>query len=162
MKYITRILYIPPYGAQQQVNRRVETAIADYRQAETARLAHDMPHKDITVAQDETFAGGLCLVAMDPDSNFIILEQLAQARDQTTWNELMEPALAPFNCRVIQSTSDEASGLLAHVEHYLGAHHSPDLFHVQHELTKAVSAPVATKVRAAQKGVMIICGVQRG
>jgi hypothetical protein len=30
-----------------------------------------------------------------------------------------------LNCRVIQSTSEEASGLLAYVAHYLEAHHSP-------------------------------------
>jgi hypothetical protein len=89
-----------------------------------------MPHKDLTVTQDETCTGGLCLITMDPESNFIILEQLAQARDQTAWNALMAPALAPLNCRVIQSTSDEAPGLLAYVEQYLEAHHSPDLFHV--------------------------------
>lgn len=141
------------YGAQQQVNRRVEEAIIDYDQTETSRLATDMPQKDITLTKDETFTGGLCLVGMEPVSNFIILEQLAQARDQTTWNDLLAPALAQLNCRVIQSTSDEAPGLLAYVEHYLGAHHSPDLFHVQYELTKAVSAPLATKVRAAQKVV---------
>ena len=140
------------YGAQQQVNYQVEHAIVNYRQSETAHLAKDMPHKDLTVTQDETFTGGLCLVTMDPDSNFIILEQSAQARDQTTWNELMAPALAPLNCRVIQSTSDEAPGLLAYVEHYLEAHHSPDLFHVQHELVKAVSGPMATKERAATQG----------
>ena len=139
------------YGAQQQVNRQIEEAIAAYRHTETARLAKDMPRKDITVTQDETFTGGLCLVAMDPESNFIILEHLAQARDQTTWNELMAPALAQLNCHVIQSTSDEAPGLLAYVEHYLEAHHSPDLFHVQHELVKAVSGPMATKERAAHK-----------
>jgi hypothetical protein len=141
------------YGAQQQVNCQVEHAIVDYRQSETARLAKDMPHKDLTVAQDETFTGGLCLVTMDPDSNFIILEQSVQARDQTTWNERMAPALAQLNCRVIQSTSDEAPGLLAYVEHYLEAHHSPDLFHVQHELVKAVSGPMAAKERAAYKAV---------
>jgi hypothetical protein len=141
------------YGAQQQVNCQVEHAIVDYRQSETARLAKDMPHKDLTVAQDETFTGGLCLITMDPESNFIILEQLAQARDQTSWNAFMAPALAQFNCRVIQSTSDEAPGLLAYVEHYLEAHHSPDLFHVQHELVKAVSGPMATKERAAYKAV---------
>ena len=112
-----------------------------------------MPQKDLTVTQDETFTGGLCLITMDPESNFIILEQLAQARDQTSWNAWMEPALAQCNCRVIQSTSDEAPGLLAYVEHYLEAHHSPDLFHVQHELVKAVSAPMATKERAADKAV---------
>src|SRR2546425_4200115 len=63
----------------------------------------------------------------------------------------MEQVLVGLNCTVIQSTSDEAPGLLAYVEHHLGVHHSPDLFHVQHELRKAVSAPLATKQRAAAK-----------
>jgi uncharacterized protein DUF6399 len=141
------------YGAQQQVNHQVEQAIMAYGQTETPRLAKDMPPKDLTVTQDETFTGGLCLITMDPESNFIIVEQLAQARDHTTWNDLMAPALAQLNCRVIQSTSDEAPGLLAYVEHYLEAHHSPDLFHVQHELVKAVTGPMATKERAAHKAV---------
>jgi hypothetical protein len=141
------------YGAQQQVNVKIEQAMVAYDQDETARLANGMPQKDLTVTQDETFTGGLCLITMDPDSNFIILEQPAQGRDQTSWNEYMEPALAQFNCRVIQSTSDEAPGLLAYVEHYLEAHHSPDLFHVQHELVKAVSGPMATKERAAYKAI---------
>src|SRR5712691_5346625 len=141
------------YGAQQQVNRRVEEAMGAYRQDETARLAQDMPRKAITVTQDETFTGGLCLVTMDPESNFIILEQLAQTRDQASWNECMAPALAQLNCQVMPSTSDEAPGLLASVEHYLEAHHSPDLFHVQHELVKAVAGPMATKERAAYKAL---------
>jgi hypothetical protein len=101
------------YGAQQQVNRHVEQAMVTYHRDETVRLANGLPHKDLTVTQDETFTGGLCLITMDPESNFIILEQLAQARDQTTWDALMAPALAQRNCRVIQSTSDEAPGLLA-------------------------------------------------
>ena len=141
------------YGAQQRVNVQVEQAIVDYQQTETAHLAKDMPRKAITVTQDETFTGGLCLVASEPVSNFIILEQLAQARDQTTWNDLMAPALAQLNCEIIQSTSDEAPGILAYVEHQLGAHHSPDLFHVQQELSKAVSAPLAKKERAADKSL---------
>src|SRR5438105_2748108 len=141
------------YGAQQQVNLQVEQAMVTYDHDETARLASGMPHKDLTVTQDETCTGGLCLITMDPESNFILLEQLAQARDQITWDDLMAPALAQLNCRVIQSTSDEAPGLLAYVEHYLEAHHSPDVFHVQHELVKAVSGPMATKEWAAHKAV---------
>ncbi len=139
------------YGAQQQVNRQVEEAIVAYRREESTRLAKDMPAKDLTLAQDETFTGGLCLVAMDPKSNYILLEQAAQARDHDTWHALMEQALSGLNCHIIQSTSDEAPALLAYVEHHLGAHHSPDLFHVQHELVKAVSGPMATKQRAAGK-----------
>lgn len=141
------------YGAQQRVNVQVEQAIVDYQQTETPRLAKAMPRKVMTVTQDETFTGGLCLVASEPVSNFIILEQLAQARDQTTWHELMAPTLAQLNCEIIQSTSDEAPGILAYVEHQLGAHHSPDLFHVQQELSKAVCAPLATKERAADKAL---------
>ena len=141
------------YGAQQQVNLQVEQAMVTYDHDETARWASGMPQKDLTVTQDETFTGGLCLITMDPESNCILLEQLAQARDQITWDDLMAPALAPLKCRVIQSTSDEAPGLLAYVEHDLEAHHSPDFFHVQHELVKAVSGPMATKERAALKAV---------
>jgi Family of unknown function (DUF6399) len=139
------------YGTQQQVNRQVEEAIVTYRHEESARLAKDMPAKAITLAQDETFTGGLCLVAMEPKSNYIVLEQAAHARDQDTWHALMEKALSGLNCQVIQATSDEAPGLLAYVEHHLGAHHSPDVFHVQHELGKAVCGPMATKQRAAAK-----------
>src|SRR4029450_5343182 len=135
--------------AQQQVNRQVEEAIVAYRREESALLARDMPTKAITLAKDETYTGGLCLVAIEPKSNYIVLEQAAPGRDQDTWHALMEQALAGLHCQVIQSTSDEAPGLLAYVEHHLGAHHSPDLFHVQHELVKAVCGPMATKQRAA-------------
>jgi hypothetical protein len=137
------------FGTQQRINRAVEEAMVTYQREETARLAAQMPSQDITVTQDETFTGGLCLVGMEPVSNYILLEQTAEARDHDTWNALMAGALAPLKCCVIQSTSDEAPGLLAYVEHHLGVHHSPDLFHVQHELSKAVSAPMAAKQRAA-------------
>jgi len=141
------------YGTQQQVNCRVEQAIVAYRHEESARLAHEMPAKDITLTQDATFPGGLSLVGIAPVSNAMLLAQAAQARDQDTWDALMQQALAGLNCRVMQSTSDEAPGLLASVAHHLGAHHAPDVFHVQHELSKAVSAPIATTQRAAAKAV---------
>jgi hypothetical protein len=60
------------YGTQQQVNRRVEEAIVAYRRDESVRLAHEMPPKDITMSQDETFTGGLCLVGIEPVSNSIL------------------------------------------------------------------------------------------
>jgi len=142
------------YGTQQQVNCRVEQAIVAYRNEESVRLAHEMPARDITLTQDETFTGGLCLVGIEPVSNYIVLEHTAQARDHATWQALMEQALVGLDCQVIQSTSDEAPGLLAYVEHHLGAHHSSDLFHVQHELSKAVSAPLAAKQRTAHKAVV--------
>jgi len=60
------------YGTQQQVNRRVEEAIVAYRHEESARLGHEMPTKAITMTQDETFTGGLCLVGIEPVSNSLV------------------------------------------------------------------------------------------
>src|SRR5262244_3041576 len=94
------------YGTQHQVNRQVEEAIVAYRQEESTRLAQEMAPKELTMTLDETFTGGLCLVGMDPESNYIVLEHPAPARDQDTWHELMAPALAGLNCKVRQATSD--------------------------------------------------------
>jgi Family of unknown function (DUF6399) len=140
-------------GTQQQVNRHVEAARVVYKREATSRLAQEMPPQEITATQDETFTGGLGWVAIEPVRNSILLEHTAEARDHATWQALRQPALAGRNGRGIQATSDEAPGLLASVEHHLGAPHSPDLFPVQHALSKAVSGPLATKQRAAAKAV---------
>jgi len=55
----------------------------------------------MTLTQDAMFTGGLCLVGREPVRNYIVFEQPAQARDQDTWQELMEQALAGRNCKVI-------------------------------------------------------------
>jgi hypothetical protein len=41
--------------------------------------------------------------------------------------------------------------LIAHAEQHLGAHHSPDLFHVQHETVKATSLMLANQTRHAHQ-----------
>lgn len=140
-------------GAQHQGNRQGEEALVAYRHTETTRLATDRPRSDLTVTQAETFTGGLCLVTMDPDRHCILVEQLAEARDHTTWNALLAPALAQRTGPVMPSTSEEAPGRLAYVAHDREAHHAPDVFHGQHELRKAVAAPMATKERAVHKAV---------
>jgi hypothetical protein len=69
-----------------------------------------------------------------------------------------DPALvaffeSPVGLAFLQSTSDEAKGILAHVREGLGAHHSPDLFHAQHELHKASSLPLQAQVSRASQQV---------
>ncbi|MGH9849772.1 MAG: DUF6399 domain-containing protein, partial [Blastocatellia bacterium] len=90
--------------------------------------------KKITVCEDETFHPEICLVAIEPVSDFILVEKYAPQRDAETWNQALEQALEGWPVEVIQSTGDEAKGILAHVREGLGAHHSPDLFHGQQEL----------------------------
>jgi hypothetical protein len=70
-----------------------------YQQEESRRLAHETPPKESALRRDETFTDGLCLVEMDPESNYMVLEHTAPARDQDTWHELMAPALAGLPAR---------------------------------------------------------------
>jgi hypothetical protein len=100
------------YGTQPRVNGRVEAAMVAYRREESARLAHEMPATAITVAQDETLTGGLCLVGIEARSHSMLLEHEAKARDHDPWHRLMEQALTGLNGQGMPSTSDEAPGLL--------------------------------------------------
>lgn len=139
------------FESQRRVNVAVERATVDYAEAEHQRLAATMPDRKITVAQDETFTGGLCLVAIEPESDYILLERRAKARDAATWDTMMKEAMAGLKVEVIQSTSDEGKGVVAYAEKLLGVHHSPDLFHVQQELSRAVAPAAAAKLRAAER-----------
>ncbi len=141
------------FESQRRVNVAVERATIDYADAERQRLAAAMPGRKITVAQDETFTGGLCLVAIEPVSDYILLEKRAEARDAATWDKMMKEAMAGLKVEVSQSTSDEGKGVVAYAEKLLGVHHSPDLFHVQQELSRAVAPAAAAKLRAGERAV---------
>jgi hypothetical protein len=142
--------------SQRQINRSVQEAVIAYVATEQPILQNKMPQKEITVCQDETFTGGLCLVAIEPESGFILLEKEAENRTCETWTVQMSQAMQGMKAKIIQSTSDEGKGLLAYAEHTLGVAHSPDIFHVQHELCKAVAAPVALKIRKSERAIQSV------
>ena len=141
------------YGPQQKVSVAVEKAVVAFDEKEKKRLAEGMKPRQITVCEDETFHPEICLVAIEPVSNFILLEQYADDRKAGTWTRAMEEATEGLPMEIVQSTSDEGRGLLHHVQDDLGAHHSPDVFHVQHELVKATSVALASKKRQAAEAV---------
>ena len=139
------------YGAQQQVTVAMEEAVVEFGQEEQERLGKDMKPKQITICEDETFHPAICLVAIEAVSNFILLEEYAENRRAKAWTGAMGEATEGLCIEIIQSTSDEGKGLLRHVETDLGVHHSPDVFHVQHELVKGVSGALASKARKAKQ-----------
>jgi len=138
------------YGSQQKVSVQMEEAIIDFSKEETSRLAKGMKPKEITVCEDETFHPETCLVAIAPDANYILLEKYSGGRKGSDWTEAMQEAVKELPVKIIQSTSDEGKGILHHVKKGLGAHHSPDIFHVQHEIVKGTSGPLAKKTQKAR------------
>lgn len=94
-----------------------------------------------------------CLVAIEPVSNFILLEKYTSSRKSEEWSSSLKEAVGDMPIEVIQSTSDEGRGILHHVKEGLGAHHSPDVFHVQREVCKATSVALASKKQKDEKAL---------
>src|SRR5438045_336498 len=85
-------------------------------------LPPTMPRRKITLCQDENFHHGPpCLVTVEPVSNFILLEARSAKRDADSWDKAVGEALQGLPVEVVQGTSDEAKGILAHVRDGLGA-----------------------------------------
>lgn len=130
------------YGSHQHLATLLQQLLAQYDQEQRCQLAPTMTPKDITLCEDENFHSvQLCLVAIEPLSNFLVLEVYQPQRDANTWNCVVQTALEGLAVRVIQVTSDLAQGLQAHAKDGLHAQHSPDLMHVQADLHKATSLP---------------------
>ena len=139
----------PSYGAQQAVAEELESLLVRFGEEEDRRLVASMPPREITLCEDETFHPQICLVAIEPVSNFILVEQYQPQRDAKTWQQCIGMRLASLPVTVCQVTSDAAKALITQAETCLGVHHSPDLFHVQYDTVKATSGALATQTRAA-------------
>ena len=138
------------FGSQHAVARQLEQTVIDYGARQRSQLAAQMMPRPITVCEDETFHPQVCLVSIEPVSDFILLEVYCQGRDAKSWTTQLTVALEGLPVEVLQVTSDEAKGLLAHAREGLGAHHSPDLFHVQHEVSKATGLSLRSQTNRAQ------------
>jgi len=139
------------HGTQYEVVKEMEEALVEFGDEERERLGSQMAPKSITLAEDETFHGSHpCLVAMEPVSNFILVEEYADDRRARTWDEAVMWALHGLPVDVFQSTSDEGTALLKHAEGLLDAHHSPDLFHPQQDISRATSLALRRQVTDAE------------
>ena len=141
------------YGS---VNKRVdimEKNLIQFGQEQESLLRTNMREKSITGCLDETFPSGICLVAIEPISNFVLLEKQVDDRTSMTWKTELDNRLKDLPVKFHQITADKASALVKLAEQELSAHYSPDLFHIQQDLSKATSAPLARKVAACENAL---------
>jgi hypothetical protein len=138
------------YGRQYDFRVQLEQALVDFGEEERTRLAPHMRPREITACQDETFHPRTCLVAIEPLSNFILLEQYTDNRTSETWDACMHDATRGLAVTIVQATSDEGCSLIKHCRTSLGAHHSPDLFHIQRDVSQAFGGTTNGAVKRAE------------
>src|ERR1051325_1449224 len=114
------------------------------RQRLAAALADSGIIKDIGLCLDENFHNPLiCLVGIEPVSNFIVVEANRDRRDSVTWAKIVNAGLDGLPVHLVYLTSDQASGLTCCAETELEVHHNPDLQHLQSHLLKPILLPLA-------------------
>jgi hypothetical protein len=141
-------------GALHELGQAIEADLATFAAEQRSRLAQSMPKKDIAVVADEHFhAGTPCLVALEPASNFILVEQYSQQRDADTWTKTLGQATADLPVTVCLLSSDRAKGLIACAEGGLEVPHLPELFHGQRDLGRPFGGPLRRQREAAERQV---------
>ena len=141
------------YTSQCRASNKMDDFIIEFGENEQQRLSKIMRPKKITLAEDETFHPQTCLVSIEPYSNYIIAEKYSENRKGETWTKLIEESIEGLPVEVIQITSDGGTGLLNHALNGFNAHHSPDCFHVPHEIGKGASGALASKLKKTWKAL---------
>jgi hypothetical protein len=138
------------YGAQRKVAKKLEEETVKFGQEERERLGATMKPRPITLVEDETFHEQPCLVAIEPVSNFILVEEYSEQRDSASWQQAVKQGLTGLPVEVVQVSSDQGKAIVKHAQTELGVHQSPDVFHVQYDVSQGTSAQLAARRRQAE------------
>jgi len=142
----------PSYGALHTLDAHLQADLATFGDEEQRRLAAQMTPRKVTLTGDENFHGPhMCLVAIEPVSNFLLVECYRDRRDADTWTQAIRDSLRDLPVEVLLLTSDRAKGLLRCAREGLAVLHSPDLFHGQRDLLRPLLLPLQRPIQQAQK-----------
>lgn len=140
------------YGALYAMDLHLQDDLARFDQQQRPLLAKGMRHKDIVLCADENFHGpAVCLVGIEPCSNFILVEAYADHRDSATWAKAIQTGCDGLPVHVVALTSDCAGGLIRCAEVDLEVRHQPELWHLQNDMAKPILLPLARPIRCAEK-----------
>ena len=135
-------------GCQWKLGKQVEEAIVDFGKEQLIQVSEEVRGKKVTLALDENFHEGTCLVGIDPTSNFLVVEEVVESRKTEDWKNALNPVIAFLGVNVVQVTSDCGTSIVALCEEILKAHHSPDLFHILYNFRRTFK-PTLRRVKKA-------------
>jgi hypothetical protein len=123
----------------------MEALILAYGVEQEQRVGQTARRVPIMAGVDETFFDQVILVMMDLVSGYLVLEEAADNRTYSTWQERVQAAVTPIGLELRYVVSDRAKALIKLALKGLGCPSVPDLFHALRDLAKAaIPAPYAT------------------
>ena len=135
----------------QRLAERIREQMAIWEKQERKRLSASMIERSCVLLLDEHFHGGQHLCAVDAASGFVLLEKCSPSRSSASWTSALAGALSGLALRVLALCSDGARGIrgLTVADERVPA--IADLFHVQYNIGKKISGPLARRYATAQR-----------
>jgi hypothetical protein len=85
-------------GALHTWVKKIEESIIRFGNEQQSKLSDGMVRKKISICQDENFHEGMpCLVAIEPVSNFILVEKMVEDRTKEEWKKAVDEGLCGLN-----------------------------------------------------------------
>jgi hypothetical protein len=144
------------YGALYSLDDALQSLFISYddevRPVLAAHMAKHASNKMISLVPDENYHGDyICLVGIEPVSNFIVVEQYTTSCTADIWNQAIKDKTKDWSVVIVQMTSDQSSVLICCAEEKQHAHYSPDLLHLQRDLFKPLLLPLMRPINKGQK-----------
>jgi hypothetical protein len=142
------------FNTWREIASNMENKILDFEKKEREILAKNMSEKNVSIAIDETFFKEMCLVGIEPVSNFIFLEQYSEKRDAESWYKCITASTSDLKVKIVQIVGDQASGIISAAKNMFSSHYATDLFHIQREICKAGAIKIAGIVNISNEGFL--------
>jgi hypothetical protein len=138
------------YGSLCERKKAIEDDFLFCTKEEKTRMLKKASTLYITLCMDETWFKSMYLVAVDAVSGFILLEKRSESRTEQSWAEELQRENPDLKVVIIQAVSDEAAALIRFAKERTMGNHSPDLFHILHEISKGLALPLYHELRASE------------
>lgn len=125
-------------NALRRLRTRLEEKIIEYQlyiQSQSVKSGREV---EICAAADEKFFDQVVLVLLDLPSGYILVEELTENRQYTTWQLSAQKILQDLGMKVKYLVSDRAKAIVKLALSDLGCPSIADLFHALFELSKSI------------------------
>lgn len=127
----------------RKIRARMEEQILAYQQLQQSQQSATQRPIEICASVDETFFDQVVLVMLDLPSGFILVEEMSEDYQYSTWQKQVQQALSGLAVQVRYCVSDRAKSLVKLALQDMGCPSIADLFHGLRELSQGIGRELA-------------------
>ena len=124
--------------ALRTIRSKIESTIIQYQKVAQKSIQKKASGVEVCLAADETFFDQVILVMLDLPSGYILVEEIAENCQYSTWQQQLKSNLKGLNLKIKYLVSDRAKAIVKFALKDLGTNSIADLFHILYNLNRSI------------------------